>query len=85
MEKNKQQVNSERVQGIVVENGFSPSRTLMSMFLQALQQLRAMKVRLEKNSKIVLSISVCEAAWQKAQGFVIFAFQEVNSAQLSSI
>lgn len=44
-----QQVNSKRIQGTVVENSLSPPTTLM--FLQALQQKRAMKMLLEKNGK----------------------------------
>lgn len=85
MEIKKQQVNSKRVQDSALENSFIPPRTLMIMFLQALQQRRAMEIHLEKNSKIALPISVCEAAWQKGQGFVIFVFQEGKSAQLRSI
>lgn len=85
MEIKEQQVNSKRVQGIVVENSFSPPTILMIMFLQALQQRRTMNICLEKNSKIAVPISVCEAACQKAQGFVIFVFQEVNSAHLRSM
>lgn len=38
MEMKKQQVNSKRDQGVVVENSFSPPITLMIIFLQPLQE-----------------------------------------------
>lgn len=38
MEMKKQQVNSKRDQGVVIENSFSPPIALMIIFLQPLQE-----------------------------------------------
>lgn len=79
MEMKKQQVNSKRDQGIVVENSFSPPTTLM-IFLQPLQEEGYENLSGDKKQ----SRSPHLSGWSYVTESHC-VFQEVNSAQLRPI
>lgn len=80
MEMKKQQVNSKRDQGVVIENSFSPPIALMIIFLQPLQEESYENLSGDKTQRSSFHLS----GWGcVAESHCVF--QEVNSAQLRPI